>query len=76
MVKSGMCLLTLHYLLTVISAISIQAFITVSCNLNDGKCMLSLEEHGVVFAPTENKHILGGVLFIYCFLKCIPLFLI
>jgi len=63
-------------LLTVISAISIQTFITVSCNLNYEKCMMSLKGHGVVFVPAENKHILGGVLFIYCFLKHKPLFLI
>lgn len=70
MVRSGMCLLT------VISAITIQAFIAVSCNLDYGKCMMSLKGHGVVFAPTENMDVLGGVLFIYCFLKYIPLFLI
>lgn len=38
--------------------------------------MMSLKGHGVVFVLAENKHILGGVLFIYCFLKHKPLFLI
>lgn len=63
-------------LLTVISAISIQTFITVSCNLNYEKCMMSLKGHGIVFSARTNKHILGGVLFIYCLLKHKPLFLI